>query len=102
MKNLILASVLMISSIIQTTTHADEVEPKCAKRAERAVSRFVKPGVYDKDGFEAYDCTLGANKRVMICEVVAAKGDGAAADTYRVVLNAECSRTFRVELIGEE
>lgn len=102
MKILFFVSNLILSIAIQGTAHADEPSLKCAKKAEQAVDRFVEKDYYDKDGFETYDCIVAKNNKAMICEVIAAKGDGAASDTYRVVLNLDCSRTYRVELIGEE
>jgi hypothetical protein len=74
----------------------------CYSKAETAVKKQAQPGYYDRDGIEALSCELAANQKAVLCEVGALKGEGAAADTYRVVLNASCSRVFRVDLIGEE
>jgi len=80
-----------------------QVPARCAGKAERAVrtdgeyaSRYVGESVY------AHECVLADNRAAVICDVAAEKGDGAANDSYRVVLNKTCSRVFRVELTGEE
>ncbi len=99
MKSLLVIFPLLLFS---TITNADELDPKCKAKAEKAVARFVEEEKYDENGFETYDCILAKNNKAMICEVNASKGDGAANDTYRVVLNLNCDRTYRVELIGEE
>lgn len=57
---------------------------------------------YDRDGIEAYKCELAANRAAVICEVSAAKGDGAASDTYRTILTKSCTKVLRVELLFEE
>ncbi len=78
------------------------VTPKCYAQAAKFAEDQAEHGYYDKDGFEAHQCEMAPNKKAVICEVSASKGDGAATDTYRVVLNASCSKAHRVELIGEE
>ncbi len=78
------------------------VPPTCYREAAKFAEQQAEYDYYDKDGFESHRCELAANKKAVICEVSAAKGDGAATDTYRVVLNASCSKAHRVELIGEE
>ncbi len=80
-----------------------EIPARCAGKAERAVrteseysSRYAGESVY------AHECVLADNRGAVICDVAAEKGDGAATDSYRVVLNKTCTRVFRVELTGEE
>ncbi len=77
------------------------VPAACDARASRAVEK-AEPNRYDKDGFWTNGCEFAENKGAVICEVVAMKGDEAASDTYRVVLNKTCTKVFRVELTGEE
>ena len=95
MKSLIFTTFVFLSASVQAQT-------LCHSKAEKAVTRFAESSHYDKNGFEAYACEQASNKAAVICEVSASKGDGAASDTYRVVLNTNCSYVFRVELIGEE
>lgn len=103
MKNLILAIFPVLLFSTSTFAFADEIDPKCAAKAEKAVARFVEEEThYDKNGFETYDCVIAKNNKAMICEVNAYKGEGAANDTFRVVLNLSCNRVYRVEMIGEE
>lgn len=100
MKALFIAVPLLAFSFI---SHADEVDPKCAAKAEQVVAKFVEDeNYYDENGIETYDCTPSINNKVLLCEVSASKGDGAANDTYLVVLNLSCDRAYRVQLIGEE
>jgi len=75
---------------------------KCYKTAATAVERQAEVGYYDQNGIATAECAPAPNRRAWICSVAAYKGDGAAADTYRVVLNSSCTRAYRVELIGEE
>ena len=82
--------------------NASEIGKSCYARAEKATERFAEPGYYDHDGFTAYNCESAPNGAAVLCEVSASKGKGAATDTFRVVLSRDCSRTYRVELIGEE
>lgn len=82
--------------------NAAEVNSACYAKAEAAVKNQAEPGYYDADGIDALDCVIAPNKKAVVCEVGAYKGNGAAADSYRVVLNASCTKVFRVELTGEE
>lgn len=80
---------------------AAPISQACYDNAASAVEkRFADR--YDREGFAAYECKRSSSGRVINCEVAASKGDGAAIDTYRVTLSSDCSRTFRVDLIGEE
>ncbi|WP_374076705.1 hypothetical protein [Bdellovibrio bacteriovorus] len=97
---LFLMSFFSIASI-STTAMADELAKQCYSKAASVAENFAS-GNYDEDGFWAYECALASNKKAVICEVGASKGDGAATDTYRVVLNKTCTKAFRVELTGEE
>lgn len=81
---------------------AAQVKPTCQLMAEQAVSIHTGSNDYDENGFEAFNCVQASNRRVVICDVSASKGNGAAMDTYRVVLNLTCTKVFRVELMGEE
>lgn len=98
----LLIGLLTLSSL---TTFAHAAPKKCYSTAEKSVEKYaIAEGYdyYDMNGFDAHECSLATNGAAIVCEVLAAKGDGAAYDTYRVVLNKTCSKTFRVELIGEE
>lgn len=75
---------------------------KCYRNAARAVSRFVEPNYYDKDGIETMKCAVSPCGSAVVCDVMASKGDGAATDTFMVVLDSSCTKSFRVELTGEE
>lgn len=57
---------------------------------------------YDREGFRGLDCEVSPKGRAIICKVAASKGDGAAIDTYQVVMNMDCSKAFRIDLVGEE
>lgn len=94
----VLFAMLMTSGFVS----AAQSNPACYSKANEAVEQFVDRIDYDANGFETYECFLASNQKAVICEVSASKGDGAAIDTYRVVLNRNCTKIFRVELIGEE
>lgn len=88
----------ILGSIAYGEEYPDEIcYPNAAKFAENEAQ-----GNYDKNGFKADLCTVANNKKAVICEVFAMKGDGAAFDTYRVVMSRRCSIVFRVEIIGIE
>ena len=99
MKKLIVLGLLMAGA--SSIASAAQIDRACFAKAAAAVER-QSPGYYDRDGVEALSCGLAPNKKAVICDVGASKGDGAASDTYRVVLNASCTKVFRVELTGEE
>ncbi|MFS4457849.1 hypothetical protein [Bdellovibrio sp. HCB2-146] len=100
MKRLVLALMMMGVSSLTLTAQANTV---CEAKAEAAVAKFVaEADYYDKDGFDAIECVLAPNKKAILCDVAANKGDGAATDSYLVVLNESCTRTYRVQLTGEE
>jgi len=90
---------LMLSTLSAFAT--EELLEKCATVAERAVTKKVG-WKYDRNGIWAFQCVIAPNNAAFICELGASKGDGAAVDTYRAVLNKTCTKTFRVDLIGEE
>lgn len=81
---------------------AGQAKSICHLKAEQSVASSVENNYYDENGFETIGCDQAANQSAVICDVAASKGDGAAMDTYRVVLNLACTKTFRVELTGEE
>lgn len=85
------------SNPISTSSIANE----CYWNAQTFVS-LQSGRDYDQDGLHAYSCFLAPNKKAVICDVSASKGDGAATDTYRVVMNLTCTKAYRVELTGEE
>lgn len=93
--------IALLLSTFPLFASADIGKTLCEAKAEKAVQNNGNGG-YDKDGFYAYNCGYAPNKAAVICEVSASKGDGAATDTYRVVLNKSCTRVYRVELTGEE
>ncbi|MFP5458888.1 MAG: hypothetical protein ACLGG7_09165 [Bacteriovoracia bacterium] len=78
------------------------VPESCFTKASSAVERSSFNDRYDVGGFETLDCERSLNRKVVLCEVSASKGDGAATDTFRVVLSESCSRVLRIDLIGEE
>lgn len=78
------------------------VPETCLASASAAVERSGFNDRYDVGGFETLGCERSLNRKVVLCEVSASKGDGAASDTFRVVLSASCSRVLRIDLIGEE
>lgn len=93
--------VLVLS--LNVTASVYNVPSKCFIKAEVLLSSFVEGlGLYDEDGIEAYVCNLASNKVVIVCELSATKGDGAAVDTYKLVMDKKCSKAYRYELVGEE
>lgn len=105
MKNLVMkvfVSALFFSSFIfSNSVMAKEISKQCYDQAASAAEELANGG-YDENGFWAFDCRLADNKKVVVCDVGASKGNGDATDTYRVVLNKSCTHVFRVELTGEE
>lgn len=99
MKNILLMTLLFTSSGVAS---AAQVTPACYSKASASVENFVEKDYYDENGFFAFECVVAENNKVVICGVGASKGEGAATDTYRVVLNNSCTKSFRVEMIGEE
>lgn len=100
MKNFVVLGLLIAG--MSNVANAAQVNRVCYSKAETAVKRQAERGYYDRNGIQALSCDIASNGKAVICEVGAFKGDGAASDTFRVVLNASCSRLFRVELTGEE
>ncbi len=96
----LLISVFTIFVAAPTFAHVSMQQ--CGKKAEQALTKEFANSYYDKDGFFAIDCSLANNNKAVLCSVGASKGDGAATDTYLVVLNTKCNYVFRTELIGEE
>lgn len=94
--------IVLIAPFFVSTAMAKEIKSKCYAKAESSVESFVEENYYDQGGFTAYKCEFAANNKVVICEVAASKGQGAATDTFRVVLNSSCTKKYRVEMIGEE
>ncbi len=100
MKTITLAAIVF--SLTQVA-FAQSFPKNCLKAAEKAVEKATKGQHYDKDGFsDNSSCLMASNKAVVVCEVYASKGGGDAYDTYRAVLNKTCTKTFRVELTGDE
>ncbi len=99
-------------ALISTAAHAGKknrspassIKKSCYARAADFAERDHGKGrkYYDADGFDAFKCEIAQNNKVVICEVGASKGGGEAHDTYRVVMNRDCWKSHRVELIGEE
>jgi hypothetical protein len=98
MKSLI---ALTIISLSQAAFSSEALLSKCSSLAEIAVKREAKSHD-DRNGISAYKCELAPNRAVVICELSASKGNGAASDTYRAILNKSCTGVLRVDLIGEE
>ncbi len=97
--SIVFLSSLSVSS--SASASAGEIAKQCYWNAQNFVSLQAER-TYDEDGFHAYGCFIAPNKKAVICEVSASKGDGAATDTYRVVMNLSCSKAYRVEMTGEE
>lgn len=78
------------------------------RHCENAAATFLEPEVagegYDEgeDAFMGYNCRKSTDQRVVVCDVGVSKGDGAATDTYQVIMNSTCTSMFDFELIGEE
>lgn len=100
MKSL-LTLVLLIGGLT-SFAKASTADNKCSSLAESAVKHHVRHGYYDKNGIETISCATAPNGGAIICGVGASKGDGAASDTYQVVLSSDCQKVYRVELKGEE
>lgn len=101
MTSLLLSGTALLIAFTAATSNAAPIPAYCEENAASSVeSKFSDD--YDREGFEGYKCEKSPRGKAVVCEVAASKGDGAAIDTYRVILNASCSKTFRVELIGEE
>ena len=96
-----LAIIAIILNISSQAFAFDTIPAVCYKKAAIVASKFAGSG-YDKNGFEAFECDIAPNEAVILCNVSASKGDGAANDTYLVVLNRSCTRALRVDLTGEE
>lgn len=99
-------TLILVGLIVSQISYAETTPERCARTAEKAVKESVAMSVlsgrYDEDGIFAGDCNVAKNQKAMLCEVGAMKGDGAASDTYLVVMDLKCRKTFRVEMIGEE
>jgi hypothetical protein len=80
---------------------SDELLNKCGPVAAKKVTKSVGKD-YDKNGIWTYQCVLAPNKAVVICELGANKGDGAATDTYQAVLDKACTKVLRIDVIGIE
>jgi hypothetical protein len=103
MKKFQIYCIVSVLSLFAINTMASEtISSKCYKNAKRYVEKFAGIGRYDENGFSTYQCATATNKKAVICYVSASKGDGAAIDSYRAVMNRTCSRSFRVELSSEE
>lgn len=98
MKFIVLTAMLSFSSI----SIASDIPASCFTKAAKAVERAIADRSYDANGFNTLECKLASNKAVYLCQVAASKGDGAAMDSYLVVLSKTCSKALRVELASEE
>lgn len=78
------------------------VPAHCPRSASRLLEAAVGDLGYDRDGMHTFGCKFSPNRQVVLCDVSAYKGDGAASDTYRVVLAKTCDELVRLQLIGEE
>lgn len=97
--NKLMIGVLVFGSL---SASADDLVRRCGLQAERATAKATRGRYYDRDGFMTHQCGLAPNKAVVLCDVSASKGNGAAIDGYRVVLSRDCKRVFRVDLMDEE
>lgn len=103
MKQIIFSISLGLLSMNSFATDASEISKACFSKAVSAVEKHVaEDNYYDEDGMETQACAVASNNAAVICEVTAYKGEGEASDTFRVVLNRKCTRTFRVEMTAEE
>ena len=100
MKKVILLSALFSFSL-SAMAYQEESRQVCFDKATKAVKQQAQM-TYDKNGIETVNCIQPLNKYVVTCNVVASKGDGAATDSYYVILNRDCTKVHRVELVGEE
>ena len=102
--NILCSSLLLILCLFSETSFAMDSSnsPQCYRMAERVVDKSVDAGKYDKNGFTTEECVLANNKMAVLCSVRASKGQGAANDAYLAVLNRNCTKKFRVVLVGEE
>lgn len=97
MKHFILLSFFAAFS----TTAIADVSKTCIRNAIKAVEQNAV-NTYDRNGISVIDCEVTPNNAALICDMYAQKGDGAANDSYIVVLTKSCSKVLRVELTGEE
>lgn len=98
MKLIVLAATLSFSLV----SLASDIPAQCFIKATKAVEKSTTTGGYDTNGVETLECKLADNKAVYLCQVAASKGDGAAMDSYLVVLTKTCSKALRLELSSEE
>ncbi len=94
----------LVSTIVSFSffAQAAEIPPICYSKAEKLISQYVESGYYDKDGLRAYECAWAKNGKAILCAVSASKGGGNATDSFRVVFNENCGKTYRMEMTGEE
>lgn len=96
-----LALILASASSFAKSTPSDRLMERCDLNASSSVeSRYGDN--YDREGFQTLGCKKSPVGRAVICEVAASKDEGAAIDTFRVVLNMACTKALRIELVGEE
>lgn len=101
MKNLILFTFVITILASSNLFASKDLLAKCGPRTEAYATAAVGRK-YDPNGIEAYKCEIAQNKAVVLCELLASKGDGDAHDTYRAVLNKSCTRVLRLDVIGIE
>jgi hypothetical protein len=92
---------LVLLSFSSVSFAAASIPEYCDVNAASFVEKIYSDS-YDREGFEGFDCEVSPRGRAIICKVAASKGDGAALDTYQVVMNLKCSKAFRIDLVGEE
>jgi hypothetical protein len=102
MRSLLTLSILALS-FVASTSRAANVPVACEGNAESFLEGYQDlQDRYDREGFMTTECSVSPRGSAVVCEVGASKGDGAAIDTYMVVMNKKCTRLFRIVLTGEE
>jgi hypothetical protein len=99
MRFFILGLTAFMSSVSFAARHS--IPDYCAENAASFVEHKYGDN-YDREGFEGLNCKRSPVGRAIECTVAASKGNGAAIDTYRVILNTRCSNYYRIDLVGEE
>lgn len=93
-------------AVFSLSAFAENVPGICYDNAATFAEAFTLKSPYgaryDREGFQAYECYKSPVGKAIVCDVAASKGDGAALDTYRVVMNITCKKPFSVTLTGEE
>lgn len=98
MKTFLIFTLLFVSNFAS----ASFSQNRCYQTAKSALGIELAGENYDNDDYYDGGCSLADNKKAVLCLLGASKGDGAATDTYLVVLNKICTHVFRIQLVGEE